>query len=93
VLFNGCKAPSPGGFAFVQISDTHVGFRGDANAQPVSTLRVALDRIANATGDRRFDIRPLGEMPVWVNRRICSAFRSRQLHLYLRKLALGRAGE
>jgi 3',5'-cyclic-AMP phosphodiesterase len=40
--------PSPGGFAFVQISDTHIGYHGDANPQPVSTLRVALDRIANA---------------------------------------------
>jgi 3',5'-cyclic-AMP phosphodiesterase len=40
--------PSPGDFAFVQISDTHIGFHGDANPHPVGTLRIALDFIANA---------------------------------------------
>jgi 3',5'-cyclic-AMP phosphodiesterase len=40
--------PAPGDFAFVQISDTHIGFHGDANPEPHATLRLALDRIAHA---------------------------------------------
>ena len=31
------------GFTFVQISDTHMGFKGEANPDPNATLRVALD--------------------------------------------------
>ncbi len=33
-------------FTFMQISDTHIGFHGDANPDPGSTMRLALDRIA-----------------------------------------------
>jgi hypothetical protein len=42
-------AESPAGrFSFVQISDTHVGFKGEANKDPVTTLQQLVDRI-NAT--------------------------------------------
>jgi 3',5'-cyclic-AMP phosphodiesterase len=34
------------GFSFVQISDTHIGFKADANPDPGATLQVALDKIA-----------------------------------------------
>jgi Icc protein len=34
-----------GGFSFVQISDTHIGFKGQANSDPTATLRQLLDRI------------------------------------------------
>ncbi|HZZ84852.1 MAG TPA: metallophosphoesterase [Anaeromyxobacteraceae bacterium] len=34
-----------GGFRFVQISDTHVGFKGEVNREPLATLREALARI------------------------------------------------
>lgn len=40
--------PSPGDFAFVQISDTHIGFHGAANPDPNGTLQLALSRIAQA---------------------------------------------
>jgi Icc protein len=35
-----------GDFAFVQISDTHIGFHGEANPDPNGTLQLALARIA-----------------------------------------------
>jgi Icc protein len=35
-----------GDFSFAQISDTHIGFKQDANPAPDATLRVALERIA-----------------------------------------------
>ena len=35
-----------GGFSFVQISDTHIGFKAEANPDPNATLQQALDRIA-----------------------------------------------
>ncbi|HWB51787.1 MAG TPA: metallophosphoesterase [Stellaceae bacterium] len=38
-------APS-GGFSFVQISDTHMGFKAEANPDPNATLQAALDKIA-----------------------------------------------
>src|SRR5437899_9896988 len=39
-------AESPAGsFSFVQISDTHVGFKGEANKDPVATLQQLVDRI------------------------------------------------
>jgi calcineurin-like phosphoesterase family protein len=34
------------GFSFVQISDTHIGFKAEANPDPKATLQQALDRIA-----------------------------------------------
>jgi 3',5'-cyclic AMP phosphodiesterase CpdA len=34
-----------GGFSFVQISDTHVGFKGQANADAVATLQQVIDRV------------------------------------------------
>jgi 3',5'-cyclic AMP phosphodiesterase CpdA len=39
-------AAPAGGFSFVQISDTHIGFKADANPDPNATLQVALDKIA-----------------------------------------------
>jgi 3',5'-cyclic AMP phosphodiesterase CpdA len=44
----GATPPAPGDFAFVQISDTHIGFHGEANPDPSGTLRLALARIADA---------------------------------------------
>ena len=29
----------PGAFSFVQISDTHIGFKGQANGDPTASLR------------------------------------------------------
>src|ERR1700693_4458011 len=40
--------PANGDFAFVQISDTHIGFHGEANPDPNGTLQLALARIAEA---------------------------------------------
>ncbi len=34
-----------GGFSFVQISDTHIGFKGQANGDTAATLQLLLDRI------------------------------------------------
>ena len=34
-----------GAFSFVQVSDTHIGFKGQANSDPTATLRQLLDRI------------------------------------------------
>ncbi len=34
------------GFTFVQISDSHIGFKADANPDPNATLQVALDKAA-----------------------------------------------
>jgi len=39
-------AAPAGGFSFVQISDTHIGFKADANPDPNATLQAALDKIA-----------------------------------------------
>src|SRR5260370_23136620 len=36
---------STGGFSFVQISDTHVGFKGEANKDAAATLRQVVERI------------------------------------------------
>ncbi len=41
-------AATSGDFAFVQISDTHIGFHGEANPDPNGTLQQALARIAEA---------------------------------------------
>jgi 3',5'-cyclic-AMP phosphodiesterase len=38
-------AEPPGAFSFVQISDTHVGFKGQANADPAATLQQVVDRV------------------------------------------------
>ncbi len=39
-------AAGPGGFTFVQISDSHIGFKGEVNPNPGATLQEALDHIA-----------------------------------------------
>jgi 3',5'-cyclic AMP phosphodiesterase CpdA len=36
---------SAGSFSFVQISDTHIGFKGQANSDATATLRLVVDRI------------------------------------------------
>ena len=36
---------SAGGFSFVQISDTHIGFKGQANSDSSATLKQLIDRI------------------------------------------------
>jgi 3',5'-cyclic-AMP phosphodiesterase len=38
-------AAPAGGFSFVQVSDSHIGFHGDANPDPDGTLSAALQRI------------------------------------------------
>ena len=38
-------AAEPGTFSFVQISDTHVGFKGEANPDAAATLRELVDRV------------------------------------------------
>lgn len=40
--------PGSADFTFVQISDTHIGFHGEANPDPDGTLQQALTRIAQA---------------------------------------------
>jgi 3',5'-cyclic-AMP phosphodiesterase len=42
----GGAAQAAEGFSFVQISDTHMGFKAPANPDPNSTLQAALDKIA-----------------------------------------------
>jgi len=37
--------PATGGFSFVQVSDTHIGFKGQANGDAAATLQQLLDRI------------------------------------------------
>jgi 3',5'-cyclic-AMP phosphodiesterase len=38
-------AETPGTFSFVQISDTHIGFKGQANTDAVATLQQVVDRV------------------------------------------------
>jgi 3',5'-cyclic-AMP phosphodiesterase len=38
------EAPA-GAFSFVQVSDTHIGFKGQANSDPTATLQQVIDRI------------------------------------------------
>ena len=45
-LGSAALAAGAGDFTFVQISDSHIGFKGDVNPNPGSTLQEALDRIA-----------------------------------------------
>src|SRR5262245_65068721 len=46
LLTSAAAAEGPGGsFSFVQISDTHVGFKGEANKDAAATLQQAVDRI------------------------------------------------
>lgn len=45
-LVGGAQAAEAGAFSFVQISDSHIGFKGAANPDPAATLRQALARIA-----------------------------------------------
>jgi len=40
------RAAAADGFSFVQISDTHMGFKAEANPDPNTTLQAALDKIA-----------------------------------------------
>jgi Icc protein len=42
----GGSALAADSFSFVQISDTHMGFKGEANPDPNATLQLALDKIA-----------------------------------------------
>ncbi|PYM95170.1 MAG: metallophosphoesterase [Candidatus Rokuibacteriota bacterium] len=35
----------PGRFSFAQISDTHIGFKGQANGDPTATLQQVVDRV------------------------------------------------
>jgi 3',5'-cyclic-AMP phosphodiesterase len=37
--------PTAGGFTFAQISDTHIGFKGQANSDPVASLKQVVDRV------------------------------------------------
>ena len=37
--------PEPGGFSFVQISDTHIGFKGEANPDATVSLRQVIERV------------------------------------------------
>jgi 3',5'-cyclic-AMP phosphodiesterase len=37
--------PAAGSFSFVQISDTHIGFKGQANGDPMATLQQVVDRV------------------------------------------------
>ncbi len=39
------ESAAAGSFSFVQISDTHVGFKGEANKDPAATLQQVVDRI------------------------------------------------
>jgi 3',5'-cyclic-AMP phosphodiesterase len=43
---NAAEAGKATDFTFVQISDSHIGFKADANPDPNGTLQLALDRIA-----------------------------------------------
>src|SRR4051794_1249144 len=45
-LGSGEAQAATGGFSFVQISDTHIGFKGEVNKEPGATAQLALDRIA-----------------------------------------------
>jgi 3',5'-cyclic AMP phosphodiesterase CpdA len=45
-LGEAAQAAEPAGFTFVQISDTHMGFKAEANPDPNATLQAALDKIA-----------------------------------------------
>lgn len=42
----GAARAATSGFSFVQISDTHIGFKAEANPDPNATLQAALDKIA-----------------------------------------------
>ena len=42
----GAAEAAAGGFSFVQISDSHIGFKAEANPDPNATLQAALDKIA-----------------------------------------------
>jgi 3',5'-cyclic-AMP phosphodiesterase len=45
MLVTGAKAAPVGGFSFVQISDTHVGFNKAANPDPIATLHDAIGKV------------------------------------------------
>jgi Icc protein len=46
INLGGTAMAATDGFSFVQISDTHIGFKGEVNPDPGGTLQVALDKIA-----------------------------------------------
>jgi 3',5'-cyclic-AMP phosphodiesterase len=41
----GAEPPQQGDFRFVQISDTHIGFKGEANSDVLATLQLAIAKI------------------------------------------------
>ena len=46
MVASAAAADAPAGaFSFVQLSDTHVGFKGQANADAAATLQQAVDRV------------------------------------------------
>jgi 3',5'-cyclic AMP phosphodiesterase CpdA len=45
LVTDAAAGPEPGGFSFVQISDTHVGFKGEANPDAAATLRQVIERV------------------------------------------------
>src|SRR6266540_923292 len=44
-LITEASAASAGSFSFVQISDTHIGFKGEANKDAAATLQQVVDRV------------------------------------------------
>ena len=45
LITEAAAADAEGGFSFVQISDTHVGFKGEANPDAAATLQQVVDRV------------------------------------------------
>ena len=48
----GLSGAAEGGFSFVQISDSHIGFEKPANPDARATLSAAVDKIAAMPGSR-----------------------------------------
>jgi Icc protein len=46
INLGGMASAATGDFTFVQISDSHMGFKADANPDPNATLQLALDKVA-----------------------------------------------
>jgi len=92
------RQPARGDFTFVQISDTHIGFKGAANPDVMATLQLAIAKI-NAlqpapafllhTGDLAlvpFDVRRVHEQFFWTSR-------LERVMLLLRGTALSSGGD
>ena len=45
---------APGDFSFAQISDTHIGFKGEANKDVIGTMQEAIARINALPGEPAF---------------------------------------